>query len=63
VAYDDEWLLTEITPVKVDLPVLASPGVYTIVASFEGRPSIEQTIAITKLGPNQLTFTFPIPTI
>ncbi|HSA95230.1 MAG TPA: DUF4382 domain-containing protein [Acidobacteriota bacterium] len=62
VAYDDEWLLTEITPVKVDLPVLASPGVYTIVASFEGRPSIEQTIAITKIGPNQLTFTFPVPT-
>ena len=61
VAYDDEWLLTEITPVKVDLPVLTA-GTYTIVASFEGRPSIEQTINIAKLGPNQLTFTFPVPT-
>jgi Domain of unknown function (DUF4382) len=55
VAYDDEWLLMEITPVKVDLPV----GSYVIVASFDGKTSLEQTINITKAGPNALTFTFP----
>jgi hypothetical protein len=54
VAYDDEWLLTEITPIKVDLPV----GTYAVVASFDGRTSLEQTITITKAGPNALTFTF-----
>lgn len=56
VAYDDEWLPADITAVKVDLPV----GSYTVVASFEGRPSLEQTITITKAGPNALTFTFPL---
>jgi hypothetical protein len=55
VGYDDEWLLADIPSVKVDLPV----GTYTIVASFEGRPSLEQSITITKTGPNALTFTFP----
>ena len=54
VAYDDEWLLTEILPIKVDLPV----GTYAVVASFDGRTSLEQTITITKAGPNALTFTF-----
>jgi hypothetical protein len=57
VAYDDEWLPAEITPVKVDLPA----GAYAIVASFEGRTSIEQLITITQAGPNALTFTFPLP--
>jgi hypothetical protein len=57
VGYDDEWLLTEIPAVKVDLPV----GTYTVVASFDGRTSLEQTITITKAGPNALTFTFPAP--
>lgn len=61
VAYDDEWTLLTITPVKVDLPVLTA-GTYTIVASFDGRPSIEQTITVTKAGPNALTLTFPVPT-
>ena len=54
VAYDDEWLLTEITPIKVDLPV----GTYTVVASFDGRTSLELPITITTVGPNALTFTF-----
>jgi hypothetical protein len=54
VAYDDEWLPAEIVPIKVDLPV----GTYAVVASFEGRTSLEQTITITKAGPNALTFTF-----
>jgi hypothetical protein len=57
VGYDDEWLPADITAVKVDLPV----GTYTIVASFEGRTSLEQTITITKAGPNAVTFTFPTP--
>ena len=57
VGYDDEWVLTEITAVKVDLPV----GTYAVVASFDGRTSLEQTITITKAGPNALTFTFPTP--
>jgi hypothetical protein len=54
VAYDDEWLPAEIVPIKVDLPV----GTYAVVASFDGRTSLEQTITITKAGPNALTFTF-----
>jgi len=57
VGYDDEWLLTEITAVKVDLPV----GTYAVVASFDGRTSVELPITITKAGPNALTFTFPTP--
>ena len=54
VAYDDEWLLTEIVPIKVDLPV----GTYTVVASFDGRTSLELPLTVTKAGPNALTFTF-----
>jgi len=57
VGYDDEWLPIEITAVKVDLPV----GTYAVVASFDGRTSLEQTITITKAGPNALTFIFPTP--
>ena len=58
VGYDDEWLPADITAVKVDLPV----GAYAVVASFEGRVSLEQTITITKAGPNALNFSFPVPT-
>lgn len=54
VAYDDEWVITEILPIKVDLPV----GTYTVVASFDGRTSLELPITITNAGPNVLTFTF-----
>jgi len=50
VAYDDEWALMEITPVKVDLPV----GSYTVVASFEGRTSVEMALTVTT-GTNALT--------
>jgi len=50
VAYDDDWLDTEITPVKVDLPV----GSYTVVASFEGRTSVEMALTVTT-GTNALT--------
>jgi hypothetical protein len=57
VGYDDEWALSEIAPVKVDLPV----GTYAVVASFDGRTSLEQIITITKAGPNTLNFTFPTP--
>jgi hypothetical protein len=57
VGYDDEWLPIEITAVKVDLPV----GTYAVVASFDGRTSLEQIITITQAGPNALTFTFPTP--
>lgn len=57
VGFDDEWLPAEITAVKVDLPV----GSYVIVASFDGRASVEMPITITKAGPNALTFTFPTP--
>jgi len=55
VGYDDEWTLGEITAVKVDLPV----GEYAIVASTDGRPSVEKTITITKAGPNAIDFIFP----
>jgi len=55
VAYDDDWLDTEITPVKVDLPV----GSYTVVASFEGRASVELPLTVTAAGPNALTLEFP----
>jgi hypothetical protein len=57
VGYDDEWLLTEFEPIKVDLPA----GTYAVVASFEGKTSLEQPVTITKAGPNALTFTFPKP--
>ena len=57
VGFDDEWLPAEITAVKVDLPV----GSYAIVASFDGRASIEMPITITKAGPNALIFNFPTP--
>ncbi len=55
VGYDDEWTIGEITAVKVDLPV----GDYAIVASTDGRASVEKTITITKAGPNAIDFTFP----
>ena len=55
VGYD---ALTEITAVKVDLPIGPT---YVVVASFDGRTSLEQTITITKAGPNSLTFTFLTP--
>jgi len=57
VAYDDEWADGEITPVKVDLPA----GSYTVVASFEGRPSIEMPLTVTAAGPNALDLEFPLP--
>lgn len=57
VGYDDDTAPADIKVVKVDLPV----GAYTIVASYEGRTSLEQTITITKAGPNALIFTFPTP--
>jgi len=50
VGYDDEWADGEITPVKVDLPV----GTYTVVASFEGRTSVEMPLTVTT-GTNALT--------
>lgn len=55
VGYDDEWTLGEITAVKVDLPV----GDYAVVASTNGRASVEKAITITKAGPNAIDFTFP----
>jgi hypothetical protein len=57
VAYDDEWLPLDVTPVKIDLPV----GDYLIVASTAGRTSLEQAISVSKAGPNVITFTFPAP--
>jgi|WetSurMetagenome_2_1015567.scaffolds.fasta_scaffold194396_1 hypothetical protein len=57
VGYDDEWLLTAITAVKVDLPV----GDYAVIASTAGRTSLEKTIHISKTGPNAIDFTFPNP--
>jgi hypothetical protein len=40
-------------------PALRAPvGTYAVVASFDGRTSLEQPITITKAGPNALTFTF-----
>lgn len=57
VAFDDEWLPLEVDPVKIDLPV----GDYVIVASTEGKTSLEQAITITQAGPNELAFTFPLP--
>lgn len=57
VAYDDEWLPADITAVKVDLPV----GDYVIVASTAGKTSLEQAFTVTQAGPNEITFTFPLP--
>jgi Domain of unknown function (DUF4382) len=59
VGYDDDWLPADVqaAAVKVDLPV----GTYTVVASFDGRPSIELTLAISKVGPNDMDFSFPVP--
>jgi hypothetical protein len=59
IGYDDEYLFTEITAVDVELPV----GTYTVVASTPGRASLEQIITITEAGPNELEFTFILPTI
>jgi hypothetical protein len=61
VGYDDEWTLAEVDAeaVKLDLPY----GDYAIVASFEGRISLEQTIHISAspAGPYKIAFSFPIP--
>jgi hypothetical protein len=59
VGYDDEWLLTEITAVKVDLPI----GTYAVVASIDGRASLEETRTITVAGPNTIDFSFPVPLV
>jgi len=56
VGYDDEHTLDEITAIEVKLP----PGDYKVVASTEGRPSIETPITIAT-GSNPLSFSFPVP--
>jgi len=56
VGYDDEWALADIKAVKVDLPV----GTYAIVASVDGRTSLEEPIKI-EAGSNVLTVTFQTP--
>ncbi len=57
VGYDDEYAFTEINAVDVTLPI----GTYSVVASTEGRTSLEQVITITEAGPNALEFTFILP--
>ena len=63
VGYDDEWTLAEVDAevVKLDLPF----GDYAIVASFEGRTSLEQTVSISAASPvpNKISFSFPVPVI
>jgi hypothetical protein len=53
VGYDDDAAPGD--PVKIDLPV----GSYVIVASIDGRTSVEMPVTITKAGPNALIFVFP----
>ena len=53
VGYDDDAAPGD--PVKIDLPV----GSYVIVASVDGRTSVELPITVTKDGPNALIFLFP----
>ncbi len=56
--YDDELGFTGITPVEIIMPV----GDYKVVAWTAGRVTLEQDISITAAGPNEIEFTFEVPT-
>jgi hypothetical protein len=58
VAFDDEWALNDIQPVKIDLPA----GTYTVVASVDGRDSLKEVdVSITKDTGTAIDFSFPLP--
>ena len=58
VAFDDEWALNDIQPVKIDLPA----GTYEVVASVDGRDSLKEVdVSITKDTGTAIDFSFPLP--